>query len=191
MTYYSQSSKPPAADETRGTIFALAIIPLGVAAWLILWSFGFIASIVGFGVALGAVFLYRLGAGGQVTRGGAVRVALLTIVTLALAFFAGIVLDAVQSYSAASGATYMALVTDSLFWSDFFAVLGEPGVLGSYLPDFGLALLFGVLGCFSVLRSAFREAAPAVEAGSANSGPAAFVDPPAVAPTADPQPPRA
>ena len=186
MTYNSQSSRPPAADETRGTIFALAIVPLGVIAWCILWNFGFIASIVGFGVALGAVFLYRMGSGGQVTRGGAIRVSVLTILTLALAFFAGIVLDALQGYSAASGETQMALVTNPLFWSDFFAVLGEPDVLGSYLPDFGLALLFGVLGCFSVLRTAFREAAaPAAVDAADPAGPAA------VDPAVDPQAPRA
>jgi hypothetical protein len=149
----------PPENVQRGTVLTLAIIPAGIIVWAIIWSFGFIASIVAFGIALGAVFLYRLGSGGRIGRQGAVSVTLITIVTLLLAFFAGIVVDGLQGFSTATGESWVVLITDPIFWNQLFAILGEDGVLASYAPNFGLALLFGALGCFSVLRGAFREAA--------------------------------
>jgi hypothetical protein len=41
----------PSENVQRGVIFALIALPVGVVAWDILWSFGFVASIVAFGVA--------------------------------------------------------------------------------------------------------------------------------------------
>ena len=161
----TDAQTPPAApalppeNVQRGTVLSLAIIPAGIIIWAIIWSFGFIASIVAFGVAIGAVFLYRLGSGGRIGRQGAVSVTLITIVTLLLAFFSGIVVDGLIGFSEATGAPWIALITDPVFWEQLFAILGEDGVLASYAPNFGLALLFGALGCFSVLRGAFRESA--------------------------------
>lgn len=149
----------PPENVQRGTVLTLAIIPAGIIVWAIIWSFGFIASIVAFGVAIGAVFLYRLGSGGRIGRQGAVSVTLITIVTLLLAFFSGIVVDGLIGFSEATGVSWIALLTDPAFWDELFAILGEDGVLASYAPNFGLALLFGALGCFSVLRGAFRESA--------------------------------
>ncbi|TPW65847.1 hypothetical protein FJ658_15365, partial [Schumannella sp. 10F1B-5-1] len=72
---------------------------MGVAVWLLIWSFGFIASIVAFGVAFAALWLYRFGARGPISRAGAFVVTGITAGTLLIAFFAGIVLDAVQIVS--------------------------------------------------------------------------------------------
>lgn len=193
----------PPENVQRGTVFTLAIIPAGVIVWAVIWSFGFIASLVAFGVALGAVFLYRLGSGGRIGRQGAVSVTLITIVTLLVAFFAGIVVDGLKGFSEATGENWMSLITNPVFWDQLFAILGEDGVLSSYAPNFGLALLFGALGCFSVLRGAFREAAAtppaAFEYPTAPQANGVGVDysalppvtPPAAEPTTEPTDPNA
>ena len=164
MTIYADSSPRPVVHEARGVLVALLIIPIGIVAWGVLWNFGFIASIVGFVVAFGAMFLYRLGAG-QVTRLGAALITAITLITLLLAFFGGIVLDGLKGFSEATGQAQLDLFFTPQFWDGFFVVLNQPGVIGSYAGDFGLALLFGALGCFGVIRSAFKTAsAPATPA---------------------------
>ncbi len=73
----------------RGTLLALLIIPAGIIAWVVLWQFGLIASIVALGIAIGALWLYRIGSGGRISRTGAIRVTIITVVTLLLAFLGG------------------------------------------------------------------------------------------------------
>ena len=77
MTQPSASSLP-SENVQRGVIFALIVLPLGIVAWDILWSVGFVASIVAFGVAWAAVRLYRIGSGGRITRSGAIAVTVIT-----------------------------------------------------------------------------------------------------------------
>jgi hypothetical protein len=87
MTQPAPSTSPsslPSENFQRGVIFALIVLPLGILAWDVLWSVGFVASIVAFGVAWGAVRLYRIGSGGRITRNGAIAVTAITVVTLAL-----------------------------------------------------------------------------------------------------------
>ncbi|GAB2465123.1 hypothetical protein HD599_000102 [Conyzicola lurida] len=148
----------PVENVARGTVFSLLAIPVGIVAWVVLWRFGFVASIVGFGVAFLAIALYRFGAG-VLGRQGAVRVAIVTIVTLLLAFAAGVVSDVLDFWTAQTGQDVFSSLVSPEFWTQLQQILSIPGVAGSYLPNFGLALLFGALGCFQLLRSAFRAAA--------------------------------
>ena len=80
---------PVRENVGRGAPAALVTVPVGVIAWVIVWGFGFVASIVGFVVALLALRLYLWGAG-RISRAGAAVVLLTTTVTLLVAFFAGI-----------------------------------------------------------------------------------------------------
>ncbi len=48
-------------STVRGTVFALAVIPVGVGLWLVLWNLGWMASIVAFVTAAGAARLYLAG----------------------------------------------------------------------------------------------------------------------------------
>ena len=146
----------PREDILRGALFALIILPVGVAAWVLVWSLGFIASIVAFGVALGAVWLYRLGARGPISVVGALVVTAITIGTLLIAFFAGIVEDALIFVAEDSGYSWAELIVMPEFWTFLGDVL--PSTFGDYVPNLLMALLFGALGCFTVLRAVFREA---------------------------------
>ena len=80
----------PFDDAVRGAVFALAMVPVGVGLWLILWKLGWMAPIAAFGTAAGAARLYRAGStagrGGSMTRRGAGVVVAVTAVTVLLAF---------------------------------------------------------------------------------------------------------
>jgi hypothetical protein len=146
----------PSENVGRGALVALATVPVGVAAWVVLWGFGFIASLVAFGVAVLAMRLYLWGAG-SVTRKGAMVVLGVTVVTLLLAFFAGIVLDAAQAFGEGSGLGAWGAFRHANFWPAFWDVW--PDAAPEYLPDFGLAAVFGALGSFRTLRAVFAATA--------------------------------
>src|SRR6476660_8095314 len=101
---------PPARPESlesavRGTVFALAVVPVGVGLWLILWKLGWMASIVSFVTAAGAARLYvagsTMGSGGTMTRRGAWVVVAVTVATVLRSFLATIWLDLADYLGAA------------------------------------------------------------------------------------------
>ena len=145
----------PVENLKRGAIASLATIPVGVAVWMVLWGYGFIASLVGWLVAFLATRLYVWGAG-RLSRPGAMVVVAVTVVTLLLAFFGGVVLDAANGIGDASGLSSWGAFTHEQFWPTFWNVL--PTALPDYLPDFAWAIGFGALGSFTTLRAAFTAA---------------------------------
>jgi len=171
------SSSPPAENLQRGVIFALIALPAGVIVWYILWGFGFIASIVAFGVAYLAVRLYRFGSGGRVSRNGAIAVAIITIGTLIIAVISGFAVKIVGLYAEQFGTSVPEALVAPRFWNIVFAAMTSPAAL----PTLLFAVLFGALGCFGTLRAAFlqtrtqptAEAAPAVPDPAVPAPPAA------------------
>ena len=157
----------PAENIGRGLLFALLVIPVGIILWTVIWAIGFIAAIVGFVVAFGAGFLYRFGSGGRVGVVGAVVISLITLVTLVVAFFAGLAWDWATVVADETGSTAFAAIALPGFWDSLFQVLADPEVIQSYAGQFAIALGLGALGCFSVLRSTFKEAKAAAAAPSA------------------------
>ncbi|MFF2053315.1 hypothetical protein ACFVU2_17070 [Leifsonia sp. NPDC058194] len=138
----------------RGIALALLIIPVGVVAWTILWNIGFIASIVSWGVAVGALWLYRVGSKARVTRGAFWGIVAIVVVTVALCLLAGI-------FSELAGAVDIPLVealTRPEFWRLFAEnIFDNPEMWQAYLPQVGLALLFAALGCFMTFRRLSQE----------------------------------
>lgn len=157
---YASAETQPVENTTRGTLLSLAIIPLGVIAWVLIWNLGFVAGIVGFGIAIGALFLYRFGSGGIVSRGGAVRVALVTLLTVLIAMFATLVSDVVNALSEISGISAIETITHEAFWPSFQEIVTAPEVSGEYAKSFAIGLGLALLGSFSTLRGAFTQPAP-------------------------------
>lgn len=138
----------------RGLALALVIIPAGVIAWTILWNIGFIASIVSWGVAAGAVWLYRAGSKARVTRGAFWGLVAIVVVTVVLSLLAGIFTDLVS----AVGIPLTQALTDPQFWGLFADNIFNNGELWqAYLPQVVLALAFAFLGCFWTMRRLARE----------------------------------
>ncbi len=136
-------------------MLSLAVIPVGVIIWVALWNAGFIASIVSFGVALGAVWLYRLGSrGARVTRGAFWALIAVVVVTVALSFLAGIYSDLV----AVAAVTWNQALTSPAFWATFWDnIFNNAHLWEVYAPQLGLAVLFAALGCFGTIRRLARE----------------------------------
>lgn len=159
---------PPAApvheNIGRGTLAALLTIPVGVAAWVLIWALGYVASLVGLLVAFLALRLYVWGAG-RISRPGAAVVLVTTVITLLLAFLGGIVYDAAVAFGDASGLSAFEAVTHPDFWPLFGTVL--PEALPDYRGDLLWAIGFGALGAFATLRTAFAAASTADEPAAA------------------------
>lgn len=90
----TQTSTLPPERAGRGIALALIALPVGVGVWLLLWSAGFVTSILALGVALGALYLYRWGSGGRVGRLAAGVITGITAVVIVVVFLAGIALHA-------------------------------------------------------------------------------------------------
>lgn len=148
----------PPENFVRGLLLALLAIPAGIAAYLVVWNLGFIASIVGLGIAFAALWLYRLGSGGRVSMRGGVVITVITLGTLALAFFLGEVWDYVAFVMGETGMTAQEVLAVPGFWDFFAQDMAIPEVASAVTGDAIMATIFGLLGCAGVLVNVFRSA---------------------------------
>lgn len=152
----------PAERVGRGLLFALLAIPAGIAVWVLLWQWGFIASIAAFGVAWAALLLYQWGSGGTVSRSGFWVVVGVTGATLVLSFLSGMAWD-MATFLELEVATAFA---SSEFWALFQLNLTDnPELWGAYVPDILVSLLLAVLGTFSVFRALAKQTSGTPELG--------------------------
>lgn len=131
----------------RGLLFSLVAIPVGVAAAVLIWQLGFIASITSFAIAAGAAWLYSRGAG-TAPRAGLVPLIVVIITGVALSFLAIVAADLVSYYNTPEGAA-LGWPSASAF---VMAHLFDPEVLGSYGTDLAMFGVFAALGIFSTVR---------------------------------------
>ena len=148
----------PTERVGRGALLALLIIPVGVVVFLLISSIGFVASIVSFGVAIGAFWLYQRGAGGVVSRAGAWVVLAIVVVTTVLGIFASLVWDFAAAVASdpqvkAAGLNGWDVFNRSAFWPAFGDNFGYQ--LSHEALFVILAFVFAALGAFRVLRRAF------------------------------------
>lgn len=144
--------------SVRGTVFALAVIPVGVGLWLILWKLGWMASIVAFVTAAGAARLYvagsTVGSGGAMTRRGAWVVVAVTVATVLLSFLGTMWLDLADYL----GGSPLALLFEPEAWDLLgYNLANNADLVEGLKGEFLMALLFSALGCFFTLRQLFAE----------------------------------
>lgn len=144
---------PTADNIVRGLLLALVVIPVGVIVWVLLWQAGFIASIVSFGVAYGATYLYRLGSGGtRIVTSAVWGIVAIVVVTLVLSLLGGIAYELVHE----AGAGW-AVLTEPGFWDVFGRVIVDPHVWSQLGTTVALAVVFTALGCFRTILRLVRE----------------------------------
>jgi hypothetical protein len=169
MTGSITPTQPRSENVIGGALLALLAIPVGVVALTLLWSIGFVASIVGFLVAFSAVWLYRRGSGGVISRVGAWTVTLIVVVALALGLWVALVVEF------ANGIGHLGNLGYPDFWPQFNAHF--PDILKADVLSVVLVFVFGALGSFRVLGRAFsvarQTAAPANLTGQPTTLPAA------------------
>ena len=140
-------SVPVVENVGRGLLFSLAAIPLGVAAAVLIWQLGFIASITSFAIAAGAAWLYTRGAG-SVPRVGLVPLIVVIVAGVVASFLAVVISDMVHFYNTPEGAELGWPSATSFVMGNLFA----PEVLGTYGTDMAMFGVFAALGVFSTLR---------------------------------------
>lgn len=129
----------PPENRVRGLLFALIAAPVGVVLFLIIWNLGYVASIVGFVIAFAAYWLYKKGSGGRISTVGALLVAAVTLVSLAIAFIVAETSD---------------LAAYNITWAQ---AMSHPEFVPALMSDLGMTALFGLIGCAAVIFTAFRE----------------------------------
>lgn len=154
-TISKSTSKTGPTYPRKGLLFALAVIPAGVAAWLFLWQFGFIASVVAWAIAGGAVWLYSYGAKGEVTKTVLPWLLLIMFAGILIAFLSGVISDLRYGYTTELDGTqgffsreFWTLVWDNLTYWDF---------LSQYIPDFLISLAFAALGAGGVVYGLVKQ----------------------------------
>ncbi|WP_223690335.1 hypothetical protein [Leifsonia poae] len=141
---------PESERVIRGLALALLVIPVGMVLWALLWNIGFIASIVSYGVAFGAVWLYRIGSKARVTRAAFWALLGIIVVTVVLSLLAGIFTDAARFVDI----PLTQALTDPEFWGLYWQnIFTNAQLWSTYLPQILLALAFGALGCYRTIRA--------------------------------------
>lgn len=144
----------PPGMMARGLALSLLVIPLGAVAWVILWKMGFIASIVSFGIAAGAVALYRAGSGHPVNRTAFWALMAVIVAAVTVSFFSGLAADIATFLQLDPGTA----ATSEEFWDTYWLnVTNNSRMWETHSTDIAMTLLFTALGCFSVIRRLARE----------------------------------
>jgi hypothetical protein len=138
-----------------GALFAVIALPLGVVVIALLSSINFVASIAGYVIAFAAVWLYRRGSGGVISRVGAWTITGIVLVTLLVGIWVSLVV------SFAGGLGHLGNLNDPTFWSQFGTQF--PTLVNQNVLFILLIVVFGALGSFRILGRAFataRQSAP-------------------------------
>lgn len=137
----------PVEIVSRGILWSLAAIPLGMIAAVAIWRLGFIASVSSFVVAGAGMWLYSKGAT-TLPKRGLIPLVGVIIVGVALSFFAIVASDIVDFYGTPEGKE----LGYTSVWSMLSSNLVDPDVLGSYGKDLVMFVVFAALGIFGTLR---------------------------------------
>jgi len=142
-------------NVVSGALFALLALPVGVLVIALLSSINFVASIAGYLIAFIAVWLYRRGSGGVISRVGAWTITGIVVGTVLIGIWVSLVV------SFAGGIGHLGNLNDPTFWSQF----GDrfPALVNENLLFIALIVVFGALGSFRILGRAFataRQTAP-------------------------------
>jgi hypothetical protein len=141
----------PAEIVSRGILFSLAAVPLGMAVAVLVWQLGFVASISSFVIAAAAAALYSKGATTAPNR-GLVPLVLVVLGGVVLSFFAVVTADLVDFYNTPQGQSlgYPSVV-------DFVSAnLFTGNVLSGYGSQAVMFVLFAALGVFGTVRRLVR-----------------------------------
>ncbi len=154
-----------AANKTKGILLSLLAIPAAIIVWVIVWSMGFIASIVALGLAYAVVWLYAKGAGAQPDKTVALPLVLVILVGCVLSFVAGV---AYEGYSYYQSEEYLADAkvetnpTPDETAEYVASMMGDSSLWEAYTNDIIMTIVFTLLGAGGVVYSLFKgqEVAP-------------------------------
>lgn len=138
-------------SRAKGYLLTLPVVFLGIILWLIIWRLGYIAAIVSFLVAFGVFWMFKLGAG-EATKRDWPWLSLIVFVTVLIAFFSGLLIEAWQQYSGFLGGQQGFFSAD--FWEFATPIVTD---ITHYSRDLLMAIGFTVLGVGSLLIDQYRQ----------------------------------
>jgi hypothetical protein len=167
----SQASKPasqiPAKPENRlrGAMFALLAPLVGSVLWVILWRWGFIASLVAYLITFLTIKLYIKGAG-TLSRKSLPIVLGIAVGGVALAFVCGVASDALAFYAEQAHVGQWAALSYADFWSFLQSNLIRGEIWSSYTNDLLIAVAFAALGMYGTVKELLLNTAAPVKQAS-------------------------
>jgi hypothetical protein len=148
----------PTENTVRGSLLALLVVPVGIFVYCLIASVGIVASIVSYGVALGAVWLYQRGAGGFISRAGAWVITVIIVGTIALSLYVNYIYVVAGALAKALpgtfGSTWWAALNSPGFWPFFNEHIGA--VVQASALNIVLSVVLGILGAYRTLMRVFR-----------------------------------
>jgi hypothetical protein len=153
------STAPTRTENTvRGALLALLVVPVGIFVYCLIASVGVVASIVSFGVAFGAVWLYQRGAGGFISRAGAWVIAVIIVGTIALSLYVNYVYVVARALAKelpeVFGSTWWVALNTPGFWPFFNEHIGA--LVQATVVNIVLSVVLGILGSYRTLVRVFR-----------------------------------
>ena len=145
-------TRPQALPENviAGAMFALLALPVGVVVVALLSSINFVASIAGYLIAFLAVWLYRRGSGGVISRVGAWTITAIVLVTVLVGIWVSLYVGSL------GGLGHLGDIGNPVAMTNFnqnFSALVSQNIL-----FIALILVFAALGSFRILGRAFATA---------------------------------
>lgn len=145
----------------KGLALASLVIPIGIVLWVVLWNMGFMASLVAFVIAYGAVWLYKTQTNGEITKPAAVALLGLIVLGVFLSFVSGMIADGWSAYS--SEISNPALLSAD-FWQFIVGNLSDGAIWQAYSSDLIIAIVFALIGSgYELYRLFVPEKKPAAD----------------------------
>ena len=136
----------------RGIVLSSLIVLIAAPVWAVLSGAGWTSASLPWCIAICVAVLFRTGAGGVISRRGAVAIAVVTFVIVAVCFTAGLVFQAALGHSPSG--------LDALgrreFWQTVPHGLASGATWSGWLPAGLLALAVTLIGVVPVLWTIFR-----------------------------------
>lgn len=152
------AQKPISKSQRRkGLLVAGLAIPAGIIAWDILWNFGFIASIVSYGIAWAAIKLYTKGSSSAPDKEVAKILLGIIILGVTLSFLSGMAMDAQLSYSDQMHVSAIQAYTRGDFWIFYLTNLSYTDIWSQYVGDILVSLVFATLGSYGIVKDLFIQ----------------------------------
>ena len=145
-------------NKRRGMLLSVAAIPAAMVLWVIVWSMGYIASIVAFALAYAVIWLYEKGAGAKPDKTVALPLVAIILVGSLLSFMAGMAADGWSYYHSAEY-TAMAQPTDGEVIGYIVQDFSNSQIWGAYTNDIMMTVLFTLIGAGGVIYTLFKSKA--------------------------------
>lgn len=152
--WYPSTEERPSSG---GVWLAALVIPVAIVAWLVVSQLGYVSSLVTWGAAVLAVFLYGQGSKGALTAEGMRGVCVVIGLAVLGCLVGEVVFGAARQYSHAQGGSPLSYLGDPAFWPWLVeSYLSTATTWEAFIPVALTSAAFAVLGAVPALWTAWN-----------------------------------